>query len=247
MKAKKTEVLNAGVTLLEMMVVLTIMGILSAIAVTNYVITIDKSKVKGDVRALEQTIQIARMHAISGNVPHGIVFNRDDKSYFIFRDNAGAAGGGGDGAFTDDDANPGNNAFYDKDPDHDSDYDVNDENYIIAFLNTRDLVLEAHEGAGGEFRFWPHRLSNRNRFTCIFNDSNINGTFSIVFDPMGRVTPNVGRNISVVMIQTDTGARVEQKPRGFVFINPATGLTDSVLSQPFTTEPTTWCSTDINP
>lgn len=207
------------------MVVVAIIGITSVIAISSYLGRLEEIRVKGDVRALEQKIQVARMKAISTNVPHGIVFNRQKGTYVIFKDNAPPPSG--NGKFTDVDAIISNNGINDGD------------------TTTYDII----ETPGGTFL--PERLNRNNRFTCILGSKTENGFGTtkeyIIFEPTGRVNwlaadRAVIGNASFIAIQRRPDGSGERKLRGFVWINLNSGITETVLAQPASTEEITWCS-----
>jgi prepilin-type N-terminal cleavage/methylation domain-containing protein len=214
---------NKGFTLLEMMIVIAIIGIGTALAVTNYVGQIENIRVKGDIRELEQEIQRAKMFAITENVPYGIVFNRDDNTYFIFRDNVQ------NGVFT----NSGP-LLDNTDPDS----------------NTEDFIPDIRVGAGGNnlrlkqiySRQKGGTLVKLNQFTCILGSDNTAGLEQIVFNSMGAVTSSVVGK-AVIAIQRVPDASGGEKPRGYIYIHLNTGLTETVLVQPAPV--TDWCGASI--
>jgi prepilin-type N-terminal cleavage/methylation domain-containing protein len=223
-RRKKQELKKAGFTILELMVVLAIIAIGSTIAVSSYIRQLEEIRVKGDVRALEQNLQLAKMRAISTGTPHGIAFDRrtgaGDKArygqYFIFMDNAPPPSG--DGKFTDPDNDPTNN----NDPESATD----------------DFIPMVRGDT-----FIPERLSRNNNFTCIFNSTAPSGTDLefVLFDSMGRATPNVG-NKNFIGIQREPEIAGESRIRGLVFVHLNTGLTESIPSQNFSTNQADWCT-----
>ncbi|MFO8056060.1 MAG: GspH/FimT family pseudopilin [bacterium] len=102
---------NQGFTLVEMLIVLAIMGLVSAIGVYTYLSQIDKINLRNDARALNSALQLAKMRAMSTGFPHGVAFQRGDPDsadnqgkYMVFLDCDG------DGEFDDTDANLTNNS-----------------------------------------------------------------------------------------------------------------------------------------
>lgn len=102
---------QGGFTALEIMVVLTIVAILVSLAITTYISTIDRIRLRSEGRILNQTLQYARLRAISTGMPHGVAFvRRNDPSldyYFVFMDCAGTPRQ--DQIYTDNNTNPDDN------------------------------------------------------------------------------------------------------------------------------------------
>ncbi len=224
---------ETGFSLLELVIVLAIISIATTIAITSYYSQIEAIRIKGDTRSMEQAIQLARMHAITKNVPHGVVFDRDERWYFTFMDNAPAPNG--DRRFTDTDTVLSNN--------------------VLPGSTTNDYVLETRGISG---RFFPNRLDSRNQFTCIIGNPTYTwGRETIVFDPMGRITyvdpsgavksvetGNLSNSDSFIMIQRmpDGSAGDQIKNRGWVHIDIMTGIPETLLSQEWSTLESNWCS-----
>ncbi len=215
---------------MELMVVLAIIGITSTIAVSVYLAQIEEIRVKGDVRALEQQLQLAKLMAISTNVPHGIAFKRQANMrsyYFIFKDTVG------DGMFTDTDTDPSNNVL------------EGDSTAYDRVIEARSASIKDEDGNHDhyEHNFVPHLLHEHNQFTCIFNSTGPSGTNLeyVLFDPMGRVTPAVGTQ-NFIGIQKRPLTAGESKFRQLVFIHLNTGLSESLPPQNFTTNPADWCT-----
>jgi len=100
-----------GFSIIELMIVMSILGILITMAIFSYMSAIDRIKLQGDVRELNGTLQLARMRSISSGISHGVAFWRRDGSakgtspdaYFVFVDC------NNDLKFTDNGDGPGNN------------------------------------------------------------------------------------------------------------------------------------------
>ncbi len=75
-----------GVTLLELMVVVAIIGVLTTIAVPAYYTWIPKLRVNQAIFQLSDDLQYARLRSISENIPWEVQFNIAGNSYSIYRD-----------------------------------------------------------------------------------------------------------------------------------------------------------------
>ncbi len=69
---------SEGFTLLEMMIVIGILAILSALAIITYRSQINTIHLGNDSRALNGTLQLAKMKAMSTGMPYGVAFQRGD-------------------------------------------------------------------------------------------------------------------------------------------------------------------------
>jgi prepilin-type N-terminal cleavage/methylation domain-containing protein len=83
---------NKGFTLLEMMTVIAILGIVSAIAIPNYFSWLSDMKIKTAVGDLKSDMNMAKLRAIRENATVAMVFNIASNSYETFVDN-GTGGG----------------------------------------------------------------------------------------------------------------------------------------------------------
>ena len=99
---------SSGFTLIEVMIVVVLIGILATIAAFTFLTTNNQTKVRNAARELSQSMQYAKMRAISTGVPHGIAFIRQSGNtparYFMFIDCDG-----GDAVYTDSDTDYTNN------------------------------------------------------------------------------------------------------------------------------------------
>jgi type IV fimbrial biogenesis protein FimT len=84
---------EAGVTLMEVLVVVAIIGILTAIAVPNWLSWRANAKINGAVTNLRGDLEMAKMRAIKENASVAILFTSN--GYTIFVDN-GSGGGTSD-------------------------------------------------------------------------------------------------------------------------------------------------------
>ncbi len=184
-----------GFTLIEMMVVLTIIGILTALASYSYYAQISRMRLNGDVRKVDQGIQQAKMHAVSSGIPTGVVFCRRDGTaygkypdeFYIFIDSTSVLNPG-----------TGDNLYTDKSPQDQPCTGCKEDGTPIrcstavaypnckagsSYLNTHDNIVDG-----------PYQLEPGDYFTLIFNSkSPAAGTFSaydsefILFDQFGKV------------------------------------------------------------
>jgi len=74
-----------GFTLVEMMIILVIIGILSAIAVPNMGNVFSRNKLMGSTTSVTSSLYLARMKAINDGEQYGVEFY-EDGSYQILRD-----------------------------------------------------------------------------------------------------------------------------------------------------------------
>jgi prepilin-type N-terminal cleavage/methylation domain-containing protein len=79
---------NKGITLLEMMIVVAIIGIAATIAVPAYINMLPHLRLKGAARDVASTLNLGRMKAISQNTSVDITFNDDDHADSYYLDTA---------------------------------------------------------------------------------------------------------------------------------------------------------------
>jgi prepilin-type N-terminal cleavage/methylation domain-containing protein len=75
-----------GVTLLEMMLAVAIIGIISAFAVPNYLITLPLRRLKADAVDIANNMKYAKMQAVKLNRDVGVHFYPDKRAYCVFLD-----------------------------------------------------------------------------------------------------------------------------------------------------------------
>jgi prepilin-type N-terminal cleavage/methylation domain-containing protein len=75
-----------GVTLLEMMVAVAIIGIISAFAVPSYLITLPLRRLKADAVDIANNMKYAKMQAVKRNGDVGVYFYPDKGAYCVFLD-----------------------------------------------------------------------------------------------------------------------------------------------------------------
>jgi Tfp pilus assembly protein FimT len=86
-----------GFTLLQTLIVIIIIGIISAIAVPNMTVMLKSYRLKSAANELASTIQLARVTAISQNANSVLNFNAGDQSYLAFSDTGDGGGTTNDG------------------------------------------------------------------------------------------------------------------------------------------------------
>jgi prepilin-type N-terminal cleavage/methylation domain-containing protein len=83
---KKKHLSERGITLVELLTVIVLIGIIAAMAVPNFNNAIIKIKHKSAARDLLGKMRIARSYAISRGVRYGVYINTAGKYYITFRD-----------------------------------------------------------------------------------------------------------------------------------------------------------------
>jgi prepilin-type N-terminal cleavage/methylation domain-containing protein len=91
-----------GFTIIELIIVVAIAAILSAIALPNVYEWNENFKLKGDARRLYSTMHISKMLAIRNNSDAVISFNAPANTYIAFIDNGGTTGTPDDGTLNGD-------------------------------------------------------------------------------------------------------------------------------------------------
>ena len=91
-----------GFTLLELVIVLFVISILTAVAFPNFLEWNQNNRLKGDARTLYSTMQKTKMLAIRNNSDAVISFNVNANTYIAFVDNGGTTGTVGDGTLNGD-------------------------------------------------------------------------------------------------------------------------------------------------
>jgi prepilin-type N-terminal cleavage/methylation domain-containing protein len=81
-----------GFSLIEVLIVIAIIGIVSAIAVPNMTIMMRSYRLKSAANDLASTLQLARMTAIAQNSNSVVTFNTISQSYLVFSDNGDGGG-----------------------------------------------------------------------------------------------------------------------------------------------------------
>lgn len=77
---------NRGITILEMMIIVVIIGIGSALALPQFDHTMDKLKLKTTGRDIVSSLRLARSDAVSQKFQFGVYFDINAKQYKLFKD-----------------------------------------------------------------------------------------------------------------------------------------------------------------
>ena len=88
---------DKGFTLIEVIVVIAIIGIVSAIAIPNYIGWLSDTRLKSAVGDLKSDMNIAKIRAIRENASVAVAFNIAANKYEIFVDNGAGGGTANDG------------------------------------------------------------------------------------------------------------------------------------------------------
>ena len=81
---------QAGYTLTELMIVVSIIGIMAAISIPSFIKIMPRFKLNNNVMILSNEIALARVRAISKSTDFRVVFDLADDSYTAYRFTAGA-------------------------------------------------------------------------------------------------------------------------------------------------------------
>ena len=78
---------KSGFTIVELMIAMAIMVIVMAIAIPTYNRTIKPTAdLKGAARQVYSDIQLARLRAVTNNIPYGLDFDSTADDYIVFQD-----------------------------------------------------------------------------------------------------------------------------------------------------------------
>lgn len=89
---------KAGFTLMEVMIVIAIIGLLSAIAVPNYIAYLPKHRLSQGTRAVYAALQYARLRAVKDQRSVVASFDTGADSYTVFADDGSGGGTANDGS-----------------------------------------------------------------------------------------------------------------------------------------------------
>lgn len=75
-----------GITFIELMTVVAVIGIMAALAVPSFLSYMPKLKVKAAARDVVSQLRLARSKAVSERRPYGVMFNVSTRSITLFAD-----------------------------------------------------------------------------------------------------------------------------------------------------------------
>jgi len=88
---KKIRGKSDGYTMLEIMIIVVIIGILSAMAVPTFYNITPKLKARAQARSTLNYIRLARSRAVSENTQIGVYVDSANRRYFVFKDTVNPA------------------------------------------------------------------------------------------------------------------------------------------------------------
>ena len=83
---------KSGMTIMELLIAVVIVGIVAAMAVPRFQIAYERIKFRAATREITSKIRLARSFAVSTKAQHGVYFDQTSLSYILFKDlvNTGA-------------------------------------------------------------------------------------------------------------------------------------------------------------
>jgi Tfp pilus assembly protein FimT len=94
---------ESGITMMEMMIIVVIIGIMAAMAAPEMFAAIPRMEAKAEIRGVVSSLREARSLAVSRKEPFGVAFNQTENNYKLFADRdlpADHVLSGGDSVFT---------------------------------------------------------------------------------------------------------------------------------------------------
>ncbi len=79
---------KAGITLIELLITVVIIGVVAAMAAPRFEIAYNRMKFKSANRDMVSTLKLARSMAITDKAQYGMYFDATAKTYTLFRDGA---------------------------------------------------------------------------------------------------------------------------------------------------------------
>jgi Tfp pilus assembly protein FimT len=83
---------NNGITLIELISIVVIIGIIAAMAVPRFSTTISRLKFRTSARDIVSKMRLARSNAVTHKQPFGVYFDNDAKSVTLFLDASNPGG-----------------------------------------------------------------------------------------------------------------------------------------------------------
>ena len=77
---------NCGITLIEMMITVVIIGVVTGMAVPRFQAAWEKLRIRGADRDAVSTLRLARSMAITGKDPYGVYFDGNALTITLFKD-----------------------------------------------------------------------------------------------------------------------------------------------------------------
>jgi type II secretion system protein H len=75
-----------GFTMIELLVVVAVIGVMAAVSVVGFGSFSESTGLKATAKQLNADFWAARQKAIAGSVPYSILFNMENNSYTVFKD-----------------------------------------------------------------------------------------------------------------------------------------------------------------
>ncbi len=82
-RTRPSTIRTGGYTIVELMVVVVVIGVLSAIALPNFVGRNARNRCEGAARDVSVRMQMARQKAVSSRMPHRMVFDVSERTYYF--------------------------------------------------------------------------------------------------------------------------------------------------------------------
>lgn len=76
----------SGITMVEMMVIVVIIGVVSAMAIPRFKVTVERLRFKAATKEMLSTLRLARSSAITQKQPFGVSFDDETKTITLFQD-----------------------------------------------------------------------------------------------------------------------------------------------------------------
>ncbi len=81
-----------GITLIELMITVVIIGIVAAMAVPRFEKAFERIKFRSTNREITSSLRLARSYAVSTKEQHGVYFDSDDLCWTLFKDKVNTGG-----------------------------------------------------------------------------------------------------------------------------------------------------------